>query len=139
MMNTALEVIMSLFPQCGLGLTCIGFHSRTVAGATKNLIYSQQNRYKRSLVPHINSYLVPESRGRDFPVLVLNHTTKEVVKSSSIEVLSLILSLSDPVTEFRGRITIEGSTRFCLEDRYEIRPLCSGLSREQVSYGLVHI
>jgi hypothetical protein len=133
----ALEVVAIHQPECELKLTCVLYNSYCYIGRMKNTIYNMNNTIYNShfssieWFKNINSWLVPEVRGKSFKVLLLNHSTHELLITTPPDIPLCILNLSQPEVN-------ETIARFSLEDSYEIRPIQQGIKIEERDYAAIN-
>lgn len=149
MNQLALEIVAFFYPDSGLGLTSTFFNQYSLPGRIRSSLYCRTKKISiTSKCVKLQSWLVPECRGKNIDVVLLNHTTCELLLVKAMDVPESILSMTHfskeekraLERENRGliQLNIDG-TRWRLEDSYEVRPLCQGIAVETRSYGLVHV
>lgn len=138
-LNQVLSLVSFIYPYSALTNTCKDLHKFNTASRIRSLMYCKSVRtHYTSISLNITSWLVPEiSYESEFQVILINHTSREVLICSVSQIPHLILGYwknSAPI--------ISGSNterRFLVNDKYEIVPLCTGINRQCCDYNLLHL
>lgn len=126
----ALKLVAVNHPESELKGTCALYNSYSYVGSMKVSIYNLSTPESVRRFHNISSWIVPEARGIRFSVLLLNHTTREMLITTPIDVALCLMNLSRADDQTEGR--------FSLDDSYEVRPTSQGVRVEERDYGVLN-
>lgn len=139
---SVLELVAYHRPEANLLSTCSSLSLYSLSRGIRSVLYGERLYKGSEPLPRIDSWLVPECKDREIDVVLINHTARELVRTTTTNLLSCLVGLTHLTREERlenRRSGLSNETRFSLSDSYEVRPLCQGVSDRASEYGLIHV
>ena len=126
----ALKLVAISHPESELKRTCTLYNSYSHIGSMKLSVYNQSAPESVKRFRNISSWIVPEARGVVFRALLINHTTREILVTTPVDVALCLVNLSHGDNQTAGR--------FSLDDSYEVRPVSQGIKIQEKDYGMLN-